>query len=205
MRAPSFALVLILAACSAGGGGGGGNPDDTQSLKVFPTLLYTGVDESGAQFTAPIAAMGDTNLNWTTADTDIIQLSGDDSGATVRGLMLGHADITVTSKSGQMATVSVTVRSYPAGAKEMGQAGFERIGCARGGCHDTNGPDVTPSGIGQFDDLPIDTWVTQGKSLLDGHTIMFHMWDLMIPERMGIVAFLRSQPARGRPVAGQFR
>ena len=172
------------------------------TLTVFPSKLYVGVDDAGHGFLAPLQVSGATGITWTSQSADFM-VSGDDHGAMVTGITAGNGNINVTSADGQMVTVPVTVRMYTAASVSNGQAGFNQIGCNQSGCHDANGPNITPSGIGKFDDLPLDYWITMGQSLDGTSTVQFHMWNastgLDLQGQMGIVAYLRSQAPNGPP------
>jgi hypothetical protein len=192
--------MVLFASCS---------PGETQvpdpgsgTLTIFPSKLFVGVDDAGHGFLAPLSATGATGLKWSTQSMDFT-VSGDDHGAMVTGMIAGGGDINVTSSDGQMVIVPVVVRGYTAASVANGQAGFNTIGCNKSGCHDANGPNITPSGIGKFDDLPLDYWITMGQSLNGGMTVQFHMWNastgLDLQGQMGIVAFLRSQAPKGPP------
>jgi hypothetical protein len=161
-----------------------------------------GVDDAGHGFLAPLKVSGATGITWSTTSADFL-VSGDDHGAMVTGKMAGGGNIDVVSADGQMVTVPVRVRGYTAASVANGQAGFNQIGCNRAGCHDAMGPNITPSGIGKYDDLPLDYWITMGQSLDGSTTVQFHMWNastgLDLQGQMGIVAFLRSQTPNGPP------
>jgi hypothetical protein len=172
------------------------------TLTVFPTQLFVGVDDAGHGFLAPLTVSGATGIKWSTTSMDFT-VSGDDHGAMVTGISAGTGNIDVVSADGQMFTVPVRVRMYTAASVTNGQAGFNSIGCNKSGCHDAQGPNITPSGIGKFDDLPLDYWITMGQSLNGGQTVQFHMWNastgLDLQGQMGIVAYLRSQTPNGPP------
>jgi len=190
--------MILFASCSPGA-----TPDPgTGGLTVFPTQLFVGVDDAGHGFLAPLTVSGATGITWTTTATEFT-VSGDDHGAMVTGVAVGGGNIDVHSADGQLVTVPVRVHVYTAASVANGQAGFNTIGCNRSGCHDPNGPNITPSGIGKFDDLPLDYWITMGQSLNGGQTVQFHMWNastgLDLQGQMGIVAYLRSQAPNGPP------
>lgn len=191
--------MILFASCSPGM-----NTTDPGSgtLTVFPAQLFVGVDDAGHGFLAPLTVSGASGITWSTTSMDFT-VSGDDHGAMVTGMIAGGGLIDVASADGQTLTVPVRVRMYTAASVANGQTGFNTIGCNRSGCHDANGPNITPSGIGKFDDLPLDYWITMGQSLDGSSTVQFHMWNastgLDLQGQMGIVAYLRSQAPNGPP------
>ncbi len=192
----TYGLVLLLVAAQ------GCSPEvaiGPTGLQVFPTQLYTGVDDGGGHYVVPVAARGETGLMWNTADTSRIMIMGTDNGAMVTALRAGHAQIEVDASASSSVSVSISVQSYTAAQRAAGQEAVGRIGCQRTYCHDANGPDFTPSGIGRYADLDLQAWILYGKSLRNGTTVQFHMWPLTLTEQMGIVAYLRSQAPRGMP------
>jgi len=197
-RVLALLLAPALAACSPDAGGGAA----AGGLSVVPRKVYVGVDDAGHGFTAPLQASGASGLAWS-ATSGAFTVSGDDHGAMVAGISAGHGEIQVTSSDGQTVSIPVVIRAYTQASIQSGQAGFAQIGCNRGGCHDPQGPNITPSGIGKFDDLPLDTWITMGQSLDGGQTVQFHQWNetsgLSLSGQMGIVGFLRSQAPNGPP------
>src|SRR5690242_13429487 len=199
MRFHMACLMILVASCSPGENNT--DPGET-GLKVFPTKLYVGVDDAGHGMQAPLSVSGATGITWSTTSADFA-VSGDDHGAMVTGMIAGNGLITVTAANGESVQVPVTVRSYTAASVANGASGFQTIGCNRGGCHDASGPNITPSGIGKYDDLPLDYWITMGMSLDGMTTVQFHMWNastgLDLQGQMGIVAYLRSQAPNGPP------
>jgi hypothetical protein len=81
-------LMIAFAAAGCGGGDGvgtgTGNPTNGApgaangaGPSLFPTAVYTGLDETGA-FKVPIAVNGATGVKWTSSNPAIGTVSGDD-------------------------------------------------------------------------------------------------------------------------------
>ncbi len=100
--------------------------------------------------------------------------------------------------------IPVQISMYTVAAKTMGQAAYERIGCAKAGCHDGTSQqlDITSSGLTEHNDLEVYNAITMGKNPEDGSAIAAsepHMYQLVGQEAMGIVAYIRSLPPQAAP------
>jgi hypothetical protein len=136
----------------------------------------------------------------TKVDNPRVSIRGSDDGAILTAEVAGADDLIVTSSDGQGIKLPILVVHYPMGSVARGQATVERIGCSMESCHDSGGPDFTPSRIVGFDDRDISNWIVHGKSLKTGVTIPDHAWPISIEEEADVVAYLRSLPARGPAV-----
>ena len=179
--------VLAFAAC---GGSGATAP------KLHPDTIYLGVEDSGVKFSAPIAVDGASPMAYSVADGSIAHASGGDQMVEVGALRVGSTTVTVRNDFGQ-ATASVSVAIYAATARAAGEQAWATYNCAS--CHDF-GADVTPSGIARFSDPQIIAAVQSGTGPSGGALATGgspHSFTLSSPD--GMVAFLRSLPARSVP------
>ena len=74
--------------------------------------------------------------------------------------------------------------------------------CAKSGCHDSAGPDISPSDIGKHTDTQIQAAVTMGANPEGGDISIgaaAHSFALTGDEVLGICAYLRALPP-GTPV-----
>jgi hypothetical protein len=201
MRIHALLLLALLIGC----GGQAISPQPMNGpFALFPTEAYTGVENTGARYTVPIAATGATGIQWTSSDSSVMSAAGTDQVSTVTGLKAGSATVTATAGSATLST-RVTVLSYTASDREAGHTAYTKFNCAA--CHEgaSTAPDITPSGIGHHDDLAIQAAVTQGANPEGGDVAvgkLNHSFpiDQNSAAYVGIVAFLRSQTPRGIPV-----
>jgi hypothetical protein len=200
LRHLPLALMLAITGCS-GSMPGAAQPS---APTVFPTALYLGVEDGGAKYGAPVAVDGAGPMAYSIADAAVASASGDDATLEVGALHPGATDVLAKNAMGQ-ATVHVTVTTYSAAQRLAGQQAWAKFGCA--GCHDS-GPDVTPSGIGKHTDAQLEAVVTMGANPEGGdvsigksqHSFAIASTDAAF---LGIAAYMRSVPARGRPIADQ--
>jgi hypothetical protein len=185
MRSMLLACVLSTAACAGGG---------ATAPKLFPTAVYLGVEDSGAHYSAPIAVDGASPMGYFVADTSIARASGGDQMLEVGALKVGTTSVTVRNDFGE-ASASVSVATYSATARAAGAQAWSQFNCAS--CHDF-GPDVTPSGIARRTDQQIAAAVMSGAGP-DGGSLATGATPHMYATGDGIVAFLRSLPARSVP------
>lgn len=195
MRRSLWSLTLLLAAC-------GGADEPPGPLEVWPANLNLGMTVDGDKFRVPVGVSGGADLTWSVMKVmkPRVTIDGDNNGATLTAEYPGADELIVKSSDGQEKSVPLTVISYPMGSVERGEAAVERIGCGMSGCHDSNGPDYTPSRIVGFDDRDVSNWILNGKSLKTGVVIESHKWPLTIQEEQDVVAYLRSLPPRGAAV-----
>ncbi len=179
-----LSCALFVAACS----GGAGPP------KVYPTTIYLGVEDSGTRYAAPVAVGGSSPMGYSIADASIAAVSGGDHQVEVAALRGGSTMVVVRNDFG-MASAQVSIATYSASARAAGLQAWSAANCA--GCHDF-GPDVTPSGIARRTDAQITAAVVSGVNPDGGAIGTAHSFAVSPPE--GIVAFLRSLPAREVPV-----
>lgn len=196
---------VVVASCAGALACGGGSSSSTTTNKsssnpspppasgtvgVFPTKVFVGVDESGPLSPAPVSVTGASGTTtWSSSDA-AVAVTGNAISASISAVKIGAATVTVKAGDGS-ANVSVTVQKYAASAVTSGKAEFTSAGCA--GCHDGDGPDVTPSGIGKHSDDEILGAFQEGKNPEGG--------DVDSPNHefavsAAVVAYLRSLPAR---------
>jgi alpha-amylase len=190
-----LASVLLLAACSS----------DTPSgnLSTFPnTQIF-----SGAGGTTPdkvtIAAMGATGVTWASMDTTIATVTGTDTLGTVTAVKAGSTSITATA-GGKTVTIPLTVNMYTTAQLAAGSTAFtQTYTCAKAGCHDSGGPDISPSDIGKHTDAQIIAATSMGKNPEGGDISIGasnHSFALATSDdQAGICAYLRALPP-GTPV-----
>jgi hypothetical protein len=191
------AVVLLgLVGCTSGSSG-------PPPVTVFPTTtLFSGVDPAGggATYKVTIAASGPTGITWSTSDTAIATVTGTDTLGTVVSLKEGNAMIRVTDGNSTVA-VPLLVTSYSASDLAAGKTAFETTySCAKSGCHDAVGPDISPSGIGKHTDPQILGTVTSGLNPENATPVSIgvanHSFPIAAgtPESVGICAYMRSLP-----------
>jgi hypothetical protein len=194
--------TLVLSACGGNMMTSGTNVPATGGAPVlFPTAINTGFDENG-HYSAPVAASGATGVSWTSSDPSVASVSGTDGLAVITGLKAGTATITATA-GGQSSTVSVTVAAYTAAAKSAGGAAYKSNGCQNAGCHDSAGPDITPSGIAKHTDDQIVAAATMGANPEGGDISIGAAAHSFKTVPHAIVAYLRSLPSLGTPKQDQ--
>jgi hypothetical protein len=152
----------------------------------------------GASYKLTIAASGSTGVTWKSSDTTIATVAGTDILGTVVALKAGTAIITATG--GNSVSVPLTVMNYAAADLSAGRTAFETTyTCAKSGCHDAMGPDVTPSGVGKHTDAQLQAVVTSGMNPEGGVVSIgaaAHSFAIVsgTPAYAGIVAYMRSLP-----------
>ncbi|MDB4956922.1 MAG: hypothetical protein JWO36_4491 [Myxococcales bacterium] len=189
-----IAIALLgLFGCTTGSG---------ESLTIYPlTTLFSGADPAGggATYKVTIGAKGASGLTWTSTDPTVATVTGTDSLGTVVSLKEGAATITATSAAGSHQSLPLLVMSYAASDLAAGQAAYDMYSCAKSGCHDLGGPDITPSGIGKHTDPQLLATVTTGFNPEGGEVSIgaaMHSFPIAAgtPEYVGIVAYMRSLP-----------
>src|SRR5262245_46849041 len=118
-----FVGVCVLAGC--------GKDEGEEGFSVFPLKIYTGFDEGGS-YSAPIAAMGATGVQWTSSNDAVAAVTGNDSLGTITGKAAGTAKVTVTA-AGESMTVDITVEQFVSADKTAGQTVYGDFDC--GLCH----------------------------------------------------------------------
>ena len=173
------------------------SPSSPGGLTLFPTTVYTGLDE-GSKYSVPIAASGATGITWSSSDPTIATVTGNDTLATITVVKAGS--VTITAKSnGTTATATATAATYTAADKATGQASYTSSGCAKSGCHDSAGPNITPSGIGKHTDAQVLATVTMGANPEGGDISIGARAHTFAGVSTPIVAYLRSLAAVGLP------
>lgn len=171
-------------------------------LAVFPTTVYTGVEDTGAKDSVPVSMDGGTRIFWTASSPAIATVIGGDTSAVIFGVAPGTATVTATAGD-KTAAVSVVVTSYLASDRMAGLNFYGEHACA--GCHQPSGtPDITPSGIGKHSDSQIQAAVAQGQNPEGGEISIgaaAHTFPLThgTPAYNGLVAYLRSLPPTQAP------
>jgi cytochrome c553 len=176
--------ALALAACS-----GAATPP-----KLHPSTIYLGVEDSGLEYAAPVGLGGASPMYFSVADASIATVSGGDQELVIDAVHGGSTTIVVHNDFGQ-ATAAVSVATYTEAARLDGKQAWAASSCAS--CHDA-GPDVTPSGIAGRSDAQIAAAVVSGVNPDGGQISPSHSFPVSSD---GIVAFLRSLPAREIPAA----
>jgi hypothetical protein len=183
--------MLAIGACSGA---------SSSAPKLFPATLYLGVEDTGARYAAPIAVGGTSPMAYSIEDASIATATAEDQQVEVGALRVGSTSLVVRNDFGQ-SSASLTVTTYGASERLAGAQAWQTFNCAS--CHDM-GPDVTPSGIARRTDAQIAAAVGSGVNP-DGGDVSIgksqHSFAVQPP--VGIVAFLRSLPARSVPTAGQ--
>lgn len=189
-----LATILTMAACAAD------MPPSPTGLTVFPTTtIYSGV-ESGTGATAykaTIRADGASGVTWKVDDPTIASVTGTDTLGTVTALKAGSTTITVMA-GGVTAQVPFTVATYNVSDRMAGATAFTTTyTCARSGCHDATGPDISPSGIGKHTDAQLDAATTMGKNPEGGDVAIgaaAHSFSIAsaAPGYVGIAAYMRA-------------
>jgi len=190
---------LVVALLAVFGASACGGDDGPTAFAVYPNQIYTGyeAEAGGPTYKVPIVAND-------SAATFSLEAGGEAS-VTLTPLGKGEAEIVskapgvarivVNSPKGQL-TVNVTVQLYTAADRQAGQAAYMAKDC--GMCHDDprGKNDNTPSAIAEHTDDAVMLNVTTGNDP-DGTIIRdFHKFT-GVP--LGVVAYLRSLPARQKP------
>ncbi len=200
-------FLLFIAACAVGCSS---STPPAAGLTVFPsTTLYSGSDPAGggASYKVTIAASGASGVAWTSSDLAVATVSGTDALGTVVAVKAGSATISATA-GGATKSIPLTVAAYPAADLAAGATSFKTTySCAKAGCHDAGGPDVSPSGIGKHTDAQLLAVITMGANPEGGSvSIGAPNHSFAIPansaESRGICAYLRSLPP-ATPVADE--
>lgn len=163
------------------------------------------------KYAAPIGVTSGSGITWASADSTIATVSGNDMEANVTAVKTGSTTITATA-GGKSVTVPVTVEAYKASDRMAGAAAYAKIpgstmSCAAASCHGPTGvSDITPSGIGKHTDQAIQAAFAMGANPEGGNVsigVAAHSFAIPSsdPAYLGIVAFLRSEPAAGIPKA----
>jgi hypothetical protein len=183
---------------------GCGSAENPTSLQIYPTTtLYTGVEDTGAKYTVNIAVSGATGVIWSSADNTVATVTGNDSSGTVRAVKEGTTMITATA--GQLKqNVLVTIDTYKVSDRMAGQTAWNMFTCAKSGCHDQAGPDVSPSGIAKHDDDELIAAFTMGKNPEGGDlSIGAAAHSFAVMNTTGLVAYLRSLQPKQIPIADE--
>jgi len=215
MQTKSMLIFALLAvSCSSGSGddsgpgpgdgssGGSSGGSSSGALKIFPDMLYSGVDSAGGSTTykVMISASGATGVQWSVSDSKTATITGTDAVATVTALKSGSA--TVKATAGTMTiSVPLTVTAYAAADLAAGMTAYTtKFTCARSGCHDAAGPDVGPADICKHTDAQILAALASGTNPEGGPISIgaaAHTFAVAAgAESRGIVAYMRSLPAR---------
>jgi hypothetical protein len=195
-------LALWIGLCGIGlGCSGNMTGSNNQGLTLFPTNAYTGFDES-SKYSVPIAVSGATGVTWSSSDSSIATVTGNDSVATVSAVKAGSATITATA-NGKSATATITVSQYQAADKTAGQNEFTQVGCNKSGCHDSSGPDISPSGIGKHTDAQIVAAAKTGANPEGGDISIGASAHSFAPVTTSIATWLRAMQAKGTPQPDQ--
>jgi hypothetical protein len=214
----ALGLTLLLAACigqtgepaggaQADGGAGAGAdaaPGGSAGLEILPKKIYSGFD-GVAVYRAPILARGGTDLTWSVADPSLAQLMPEAGGTQLMILTLkaGTTRLTV-SGNGKSATADLIITQYTPTQRATGEA---RYGTAQGGdpacasCHaGFTGPDHTPTLLEVDSDAQIvNTFLTGIDAEGNPIPTARHAWNVTEPQKLGLVAYMRSLAPRGYP------
>ena len=216
-----IALSLLLGACDGGttmsgqmnGGSDGGPSADAGAtapgaLEILPNKIYSGYD-GVAIYHAPIIARGGTGLTWSVADPSLVQLTPDAGDPNGGELMIvthkaGATTLTVRDGSGHSATAELIITSYTPAQRALGESryGMDQAGdpaCAS--CHaGFTGPDHTPTLLEVFTDAQIiNTFLTGIDPHGNAIPTARHNWNVTEPQKLGLVAYMRSLAPRGYP------
>ncbi|MEO7732142.1 MAG: Ig-like domain-containing protein [Kofleriaceae bacterium] len=206
IRRRSMPLLVLVAACAVGCGSSA-TPPGSDEFTVFPsTTLYSGIDPAGggASYKVTIAASHATGVTWASLDPTVATVSGTDALGTVVALKAGSTTITALA-SGATEMIPLTVAAYSASDLAAGATAYTTTySCAKSGCHDASGPDVSPSGIAKHTDAQLVAVITAGENPEGGAvSIGAANHSFAIPANSaasrGICAYLRSLPP-GTPV-----
>src|SRR5262249_14816937 len=144
--------LLVLAICGCGG-------QDATMISIFPSQVYTAVEDTGARYSVPVAATGAGAANWSTSDSSVAAVSGTDVLGQIVAAGPGATSVEVVGGA-RSATAGVTVVRYQTSDRMAGEQKYAAFMCA--GCHGSGTPDITPSGIGKHTDEQIQAAITQG-------------------------------------------
>jgi mono/diheme cytochrome c family protein len=178
-----------------------GGDDEPTPFAVYPNQIYTGWEAGGgATYKVPIKANEDATftLDGTTGDFITLVDNGDGS-AEITSKAPGVGRILVSGSTDLM--IDVTVHTYTAEARQQGAADYQNgSNPPCGQCHDGNSEgsnnDNTPSAIAEHPDEAVLFNIKTGNDP-DGQIIRdFHKFPSV---REGVVAYLRSLPARNEP------
>ena len=187
---------LFCAALGACGGDDGPEP----LFAVYPSQIYSGFEiAGGATYKVPIKAseMATFSLDGTTGDFITLTDNGDGT-AEITSKAPGVGRILVQGPNDLM--IDVTVTTYDPADRQAGAADYAANNPPCGMCHDGNAMgsnnDNTSSAIAEHPDEAVMLNIRTGNDP-DGQIIRdFHKFPTI---RQGVVAYLRSLPARNEP------
>ncbi len=190
MRPTLLVSLLAVAACSA----------PPHAPRVFPETVYLGVDDSATHYSAPIAIGGASPMAISVSNQAVATAAAGDHEVDVDAVGAGSTTLIVRNDFG-MASASVTITKYSASQRLAAKQEWNALNCA--GCHDF-GSDITPSGIARRTDAQIAAAIASGVNP-DGGQIGQHSFanQASDPSLAGMVALLRSLPARAVPTMPQ--
>ena len=178
----------------------------SESLTLYPTTtLFSGADPAGGGMPdqVTIAASHASHVTWGSTDISVATVTGTATLGTVSVLKEGNATITATTSSSH-ASLPLLVTAYAASDLAAGTTAFATYDCAKSGCHDATGSDISPSGIAKHTDPQLAAAITTGYNSEGGEVSIgaaAHSFPIAAgtPEYVGIVAYLRALPP-GTPV-----
>lgn len=184
------AFVLTMGAGACGGG------DESEPFAVYPREIFTGAEPGGSPaYKVPIVA-NDSSATFTLEGTCCTLVSLGNGEAELTANTPGAARIVVDGPEYDL-DINVMVASYTAQQRTEGQQAYAARNCAM--CHDGNSSgtnnDNTPSAIAEHPDDAVLLNIRTGNDP-DG-TIIRDFHKFQVPD--GIVAYLRSLPARQKP------
>jgi hypothetical protein len=186
--------------CAALGACGGGDDGPDPLFAVYPSQIYTGFEQGGgATYKVPIKASEMATFSLDGESGNYITLVDNDDGtAEITTKQAGAARILVDGPTDLM--IDVTINPYTAEERQQGAADYAANTPPCGMCHDGTATgsnnDNTPSAIAEHPDEAVMLNIRTGNDP-DGQIIRdFHKFTTI---RQGVVAYLRSLPARNEP------
>lgn len=163
--------------------------------RLFPSELHTGFDGS-ATFRVPAVVLNaDAPVTWSLSDPSVARLEDDGAEVVVIAQDTGTATLTA-EVGGQVLTADLYVALYDASLAPLGDSIYADS-CAS--CHVVeDGPDHTPSEIGQHADSVLATMIYAG---LDPEGIEWpeHRWALEGDGMRAMLRHIRQLEPRGLP------
>jgi hypothetical protein len=188
MPSRSLSSLLILVALGAACGG----DDGPSGTFVYPPEIWTGGEPGGAQTYSVPVVVTDKSATFSIDATGFAVTDNGNGEATLTATVPGEAILEVMTAD-RLIEVNVKAIPYTAALRTSGQAVYSQYSC--GTCH-ANMYDNTSSAIAEHNDEALLRNIRQGEDP-DGDAVRDeHHFN--VPDE-GVVAYIRSLPARGKP------
>lgn len=191
-------IAMTMTACTAAPSPSEGAAGASGPPRLFPDELHTGFDGS-ATFRAPAVVLdADGPVAWSLSDPSVASLEVDGDEVVVVSKNTGTATLTA-EVGGEVLTTELYVALYDATLAPLGDEIYAES-CAD--CHVVaDGPDHTPSEIGQHADSVLATMIYAGLDP-QGNEWPEHRWALEGDAMRAMLRHIRQLEPRGTPSPG---